>query len=457
MKTNQLIKIAGLAFGLCLMLLFVLSFVAPELHDTVLAFMGATGGGGVLLGEVAVIGTPTSRGTKESAPDHQERDISTAVTEMKPDEFPLDTMLRKIRTSESAKNEKVEYESVKYRERVSQTSVTFTANADVNLNDNVELTVTDVKIWGVDDTAFFPSVYGANDQELRVHVIAVDRATNKIRISALNGTGTTGQGVPTIPSGSTMCRMGTAKDEIASTTDIITQLPAQDFNFCQIHMCFLEQSVVNSLIKSYSGYSHKDKMVQEIYNMRSSMEATNLFGFKKDFIDPIDGKKKYHSDGIISKIQKKKEYSGTDASAPIQIADVLDLLEETFSQNAGSERRLLLAGKKVITNLQKIPLTREIGNMEINVQHGVSVKSLESNFGMLDIKHSKMLDAFGWEEKALVLDLSQIRKHDLEKMKVESLDPDKAGQRRVKDSKRILENSCITLRYPDTHLIWEKA
>lgn len=456
-QVNKIAIHALRAVLLAVMILPVVATIAPGIAEPVIAFLGL-GGSGALLASVPVAGTPTYEQRVDNAPDVVERDISKVVTEIKPDDYPLDTMLRNIRNAETAKNVKVEYDTVKYRERLATVTVTFTASVTPADNESVDLTVgtTDVKIFGVDDTIIIQTINGSDSKPLRLHVSTVNRSAGTITVSALNGAGSEGLQVPTIASTTKLYRMGTAKDELASITDIVTQLPTQDYNYTQIHMCFLEQSQVDALVNNYSGYSHKDKMLQEVYNMRSSLEATNIFGYRKKFIDPVDGSKvKYHADGVVNKITQTKDYDNSDAETPITIANVLDLLEQTFSSNAGSERRLLLAGKKVLTGLQKIPVSREIGSMEVNVQHGVKVRTLESNYGLLDIKHSKMLDQMGWEEKAIVLDLDQVRKHDLESMKVDDLDPDKSGTRRVKNAKRILENSCITLRYPETHLIWQ--
>jgi len=456
---KQINKIAILslqAVVVALMIISAVAFFAPEIAEPVIAFLGL-GGSGALLANVPVAGTPTFEQRKENAPTIIERDISKVVTEIKPDDYPLDTMLRSIREAEKASNVKVEYDTVKYRERLATVTVTFTASATPANNESIDLTVgaTDVKIFGADDTIIVQTINGSDSKPLRLHVSSVNRSAGTIKVSALNGAGTQGLQVPTIASGTKLYRMGTAKDELASQTDIISQLPTQDFNFCQIHMAFLEQSHVDALINNYSGYNHSDKWMQEIYNFRSSLEATNLFGYRKEFIDPEDDKKKYHADGVVNRMTVTQDYDNTNAATPITIANVLDLLEKTFSSNAGSERRLLLAGRKVITNLQKIPVSREIGAMEVNVVHGVTVKTLESNFGLLDMKHSKMLDQMGWENRALVLDLAQIRKHDLESMNIANLKPDEAGLRRVKNSKRLLENSCITVRYPETHVIWK--
>lgn len=445
-------------YGLMLVLIAlsvfsVISIFAPEFAESLLAFVGM-GSSGMMVANTAIVGTQTFEETNSKSPNHLKRDVSQIVTEMRPDEFPLDTMLRNIRKAEKASHVKVEYETVKYRERVSALTAAFTAAGDAT-DESVELTIDNINIWGVDDTAYVPTVNGASSKPLRLLVMAVNRGTNKITVTAINGA--TGQRVPSISNTTKIYRMGTAKEEKASVTDIIAQEPTLDFNYCQIQMAFLEQSVLRSLMESESGYSHKDKFVQEIYNMRSSCEATNLYGTRGRTINKLTGLAQYSADGIFNRVTNGTTFRGNDtAKDVITNKDITALLEKVFAGNAGSDERLLLAGSTLIKHLQDVGLEKHIGPTQITAKHGVEVMELESNFGKLMIKHSKMMDLFNEKEVAYILDLKHIFKHDLEPMNKKTLNPDDAGLRRVKDAVRILENSCLTVRYPDVHWKWTR-
>lgn len=440
--------------GLVLLAVSVMSLAFPEIGFAEFLGLG-TSGGSMVLANIPVVGTPTLESTEANAAGHLKRSISQVVTEIKPDEFPLDTMMRTIRKSEKVENVKVEYETVKYRERGDTTTAEFTAAGDAT-DEDATLDVGKVNIWGVDDTIYVPSVSGLGGKELRLKITSINRSGNTINVTALNSPTADTQRVPTIATATPIYRMAPAKSELDSTSDIITQLPSPDFNYCQINMCYLEEGVVNSLHKAYSGYSHRDKQLQELYNMRSSTESANLFGIKSKTADPTDNEYNYTSDGIIAKVATNKNFGTGGGAVDPDLADVLDLLEQTFSGNAGSEERVLFAGKKLITGLQKISFNKEQLAQQIAMYHGVNVSRLESNFGVLNIKHSKMLDQMGWQNNGVALDLEHIYKHDLEPMKSEKLDPDKAGTRRVKNAVRILENSCLTIRYEsDVHLTWK--
>lgn len=456
---KRTMKIAGYAFSMVLLALSVLSVVSlfsPETAEMLQGLIGLGGSGGYLIANTPIVGTQTYEETNTNSPGHLKRDVSKIVTEMRPDEFPLDTMLREIRAAEKATNVKVEFETVKYRERESATTALFTAAGDAT-DESVELTISNINIWGVDDTVYIPSINGANSKPLRLLVMAVNRGTSKITVTAINSPTADTQRVPTIANATKIFRMGTAKEEKAATTDIIAQEPTFEYNYCQIQMAFLEQSVLRSLMESESGYSHKDKFVQEIYNMRSSCEATNLYGTRGRTINKLTGLAQYSADGIFNKVTNGTTYVGNDTTGDvITNKDVTAMLEKVFAGNAGSDERLLLAGSTMIKHLQDVGLEKQIGPTQITAKHGVEVLELESNFGKLMIKHSKMMDLFGDKEVAYILDLKHIFKHDLEPMGKKKLDPDAAGLRRVKDAVRILENSCLSVRYPDVHWKWSR-
>jgi hypothetical protein len=430
-------------------------FLSAIIFD--LFVLGGTGATGTVLASVAVTGTQTSEAIETAAPDHLERDISKIVTDMKKDEFPLDTIIRNIRKAEEAKSEKVEYEEVQYRGRESVTSAAFT-QATLASDENAQLSVSNVKIWGVDDQVGVVGQNGWDSKRLTLHVVAVDRAGGTINVTAINGQSeANNQWVPTIASGSTLKRLGNAKNELASTTDIIAMVPGQDFNYCSIKMAFLEESVVRSLRKAYTGYGYSEQYIQEIYNFRSSCAATHWSGRKGKIINPVNDELIYSSDGIIPRVTQSTDFGSGAGAMDISKADITKVLKETFSGNAGSAERFAFLGADVAEALENVTFDKNVQALESDIVHGVKVNKLVSRFGTLNLVYDKMLDELGYAKEAYILDLAHIYKHDLEPMQMKDLDPDKAGTRRVKNAKRILENTCLTVRYTAAHRRWKAA
>lgn len=456
MKKLNLLKIALFSIATLMLIGTVLGSFIPEVNDFMTVIVG-TGGGG-MLANVALAGEPVTFDKSDSITGgtHKERHISEVVTMMRPDEFPLDTMIRQVRKAEEAKNVKVEYETVQLRKRQDTVTEPFTAAGDAT-DQNVLLTVANIGIWGLHDTLIVPSVLGWDGNPMGLLVIEVKRSDNQIRVTALNGASEANfQRVKSIGDNAEIKRIGVAKYETDSVTDVVTQFPTQDYNYTQIQMAYLEQSKVNAVIQAYSKYGYKDLVYQELYNFRSSCNHTNWFGTRAKVINPITSKPHYTAGGIWNKITKKTLFNaGGGGTVTITLADILTLLKDTFSDNAGSSKRILFAGDQLILGIQNVTFDKNMMSKETEIVHGVMCTKLVSDFGVLYIKHEKAFDQVGYNKYGAVIDLEHVFKHDLEAMKKEAIDPDKSGEKRVQDAFRLLENSCLTLRYPDVHRKWE--
>ena len=424
--------------------------VMPEVAVAIDGLFGF-GGEGVVMGMALVQGTNSNDATEAADSGTgantgnllYKRDVSQIVTEIKPDDFPLDTILRNIRGAESAYNRKVEYEEVTFR----SASATATAKGSVtNLTQDITFG-NDKTFWAIDDIAYNPAVTTNAPGGQRLIVTNVVPATGVVSIQAINNA----TGTMTDAGTNTFYRLGNAKTELDAQTTSVYALPAQDFNYAQTFMAQIERSVIESKYNSISGYSFQDKVRQVIYDMRSSMERSLIAGVKSK--TTVGSDIHYTADGLLNKISKSFSFGGSGAasgytSANVTVSNVIDMLENAFAGNAGSDSRLLLGGKEFISGLSKIDkYDRNLQSEGNTILHGVQVRRLVSDFGVLDVKHSKAMDELGLAKKALILDLDHIYKHELEPMSVEELDLNKAGSRRTQDAMRMVETSCSSIRY----------
>ena len=426
--------------------------VMPEVAVAIDGLFGF-GGEGVVMGMALVQGTNSNDATEAADSGTgagtgnllYKRDVSQIVTEIKPDDFPLDTILRNIRGAESAYNRKVEYEEVTFR----SASATATSSDSVaGLTQDVTF-ANDKTFWAVDDIAFVPAVTGNGAAGgSRCIVTAVNTTTGEVSFQAINTTGNTMTSLGSTP----VCfRLGNAKTELDAQTTSVYSLPAQDFNYAQTFMAQIERSVIESKYNSISGYSFQDKVRQVIYDMRSSMERSLIAGVKSK--TTVGSDIHYTADGLLNKISKSFSFGASGAaggytSSNVTVSNVIDMLENAFAGNAGSDSRLLLGGKEFISGLSKVDkYDRNLQSEGNTILHGVQVRRLVSDFGVLDVKHSKAMDELGLAKKALILDLDHIYKHELEPMSVEELDLNKAGSRRTQDAMRMIETSCSSIRY----------
>lgn len=420
--------------------------VMPEVAVAIDGLFGF-GGEGVVMGMALVQGTNSNDATEATNSGTgnllYKRDVSQIVTEIKPDDFPLDTILRNIRGAESAYNRKVEYEEVTFR----SASATATAKGSVtNLTQDITFG-NDKTFWAIDDIAYNPAVTTNAPGGQRLIVTNVVPATGVVSFQAINNA----TGTMTDAGTNTFYRLGNAKTELDAQTTSVYALPAQDFNYAQTFMAQIERSVIESKYNSISGYSFQDKVRQVIYDMRSSMERSLIAGVKSK--TTVGSDIHYTADGLLNKISKSFSFGGSGAAggystSNVSVSNVIDMLENAFAGNAGSDSRLLLGGKEFISGLSKIDkYDRNLQSEGNTILHGVQVRRLVSDFGVLDVKHSKAMDELGLAKKALILDLDHIYKHELEPMSVEELDLNKAGSRRTQDAMRMVETSCSSIRY----------
>ena len=426
--------------------------VMPEVATAIDGLFGF-GGEGVVMGMALVQGTNSNDATEAADSGTgagtgnllYKRDVSQIVTEIKPDDFPLDTILRNIRGAESAYNRKVEYEEVTFR----SASATATSSDSVSGKTQDVTFANDKTFWAVDDIAFVPAVTGGGATGgSRCIVTAVNTSTGEVSFQALN---TTASSMTSLGSTPVCFRLGNAKTELDATTTSVYSLPAQDFNYAQTFMAQIERSVIESKYQSISGYSFQDKVRQVIYDMRSSMERSLIAGVKAK--TTVGSDIHYTADGLLNKISKSFAFGTGNVtsgytSSNVSVSNVIDMLENAFAGNAGSDSRLLLGGKEFISGLSKIDkYDRNLQSEGNTILHGVQVRRLVSDFGVIDVKHSKAMDELGLAKKALILDLDHIYKHELEPMSVEELDLNTAGTRRTQDAMRMVETSCASIRY----------
>ena len=427
--------------------------VMPEVAVAIDGLFGF-GGEGVVMGMALVQGTNSNDATEAADSGTgantgnllYKRDVSQIVTEIKPDDFPLDTILRNIRGAESAYNRKVEYEEVTFR----NAKAVGTASAAVSGKTQVVTFGQDKTFWAVDDIAYVPAVTGGGATGgSRLIVTEVTPSTGAVKFQAIN---TTAASMTTLGSTPTVYRLGNAKTELDAQTTSVFALPAQDFNYAQTFMAQIERSVIESKYNSISGYSFQDKVRQVIYDMRSSMERSLIAGVKAK--TTVGSDIHYTADGLLPKISNTFDFgtgntvSGGYTSSNVNVGHVIDMLEQAFAGNAGSDNRLLLGSKEFISALSKIDkYDRNLQSEGNTILHGVQVRRLVSDFGVVDVKHSKAMDELGLAQKAIILDLDHIYKHELEPMSVEELDLNKSGSRRTQDAMRMVETSCASIRY----------
>ena len=420
----------------------VVAAIFGELHAAGLT-MAAVG--------AAVTGDSVSvEEVKTKSPDLDVDHVSKKITQMRPAATPLDTITREVGNVVPIKAFKTEFYAVDTRplkDTVGTGGYTKVTNQEVG-----SLPVNDIDNWSVDDTLIVPAMTGNDGHELALFVADIDAATNVIKVQALNVTANESGKVevPSIAEGATLVRMGNAKSEKDAQTSPFALLPAKDYNYVQLFMAQVEETIYQRMHEKEADWGFSDYEALNIYDMRARMELTYLFGYRHKTTDKVGKDVKYFTGGLKRQITKILEYGASGVPA-MDEAKFIDWSKDIFVGNSGAETRVMLVGAGLNATMAKIStVQKQIEAKSTELIWGITFKKIETNFGTLLVKHAPLFDLAGYGDNGIVLDVNNIEKHVFLPTQITDLELKKTGISNANASV-IAETSGLVLRYPDTH------
>lgn len=398
----------------------------------------------------AVKQTVTTVETKAASVNLLRPEISNVISKVRPDVFPLDTILREVGNVGKCDSREYKFYSTTVR-GVSDLLTAAHTQADTQTS---QINVTNIQIWLPDDIGIFPEIT-VGTAEFRFKVVAVDNPNSKITIRAINGVGAGGAGtgdfVPAIDDASVLVRIGNAKAEIDAQNTPYANMPTDTYNYVQIFMCQVEESLVNFQHNKEVEFNINDYQTDAIYDMRRMAELTMLFGYpKQDVLDPVAGKKVDVMGGARHYITKTITYdhavAGTNA--------VFNTWGKTvFTGNNGSYTRMLFAGNGLVEWMMNVPVVeKQLQASKTEIVAGIKFKVLDTYFGDIYLRRHQSFDDLGgsWSYNGIVFDVANLERRYRRPTETTELDLDRTGQRRV-TAYRILEEWTMAFRNPETH------
>jgi hypothetical protein len=396
-------------------------------------------------------------------------EVSQKITEMKPARTPLDTIMRSAVTKKKIESFKTEFYAVDVRPFTDTVATTYTKPGVaqqagppiVEGTGGVELAnviVTNIDIWSQDDTAMAVGISGSDDLNLVLFVADVDVTNSIIKVQALNGLA---EGslivVPTIASTTVLVRMGNAKAEKDAQTSPYAMIPEKEYNYCQIFMAQVEESTYQAMHKKEVQWGFDDYTALNIYDMKTTIELTSLFGYRRQFTDKLGRDEKYTCGGLTRNISNTLEYGSGSTDRMVTNDTLIGWSKDIFTGNSGSDTRILFAGPALTQYISQIDFQKQLGGNQTEARWGIEWKVISTNFGKLLWKMHPLFSLIGWDDYGVVLDINNIEKHEFLPMTTREVDLKGSGQKNVQ-AKVLEETSCPILRYDDTHrLISPKA
>ena len=396
-------------------------------------------------------------------PDMYQRDIDERITRIRPMATPIDQISR-YATAQKASSFEVKYYSVGTR----PVRTTLIQNVETTNGVSAAIQVADPDMFTLDDTIRVVGVkaitdhkgaeYANNDPRRPDLVLCVCGKTSEGQpiVFAVNGEMVNNQpiGVPSIPTGTILIRMGKSCGELDVQTGRFNNLPSSELQYCQNFMAQIEQSTLDKIASKEVDWGFSDLEEDSIYDMRLAMENSFLFGDMNVVHHSVkDGMSQWFTKGIWWQAGKDIEvgaYSTEKHTTVITDNDLVDISKDLFvGTGIGNKRKVLLCGSDFLAALSKIDSdkfrlkdTVEIWNLKF--------KSWETDFGEILAMHDELFDLNGMADCAFALDPEFLTKRTHLSWSRNILDLKKAGVRNT-DAVVIQEISCLYLRYAKAH------
>lgn len=202
--------------------------------------------------------------------DIHDLDLDAIVVKVRPSETPMDTLMRELKNTRKTGSIKTGGWEVGTRDVEDKVTVALTGTSDIH-----DITVGMKNMWMKDDTILVPGVSGNDGKPLMLYVLGKDNTNSRLNVVAANPVDNK---IPDIPANAVLLRLGNAKAETDAQTTPFALQPTPRYNFCQIHMCQVEESVVENLAKKKVAMDFSTYKEQTMWDWKRAMEYTNLFG-----------------------------------------------------------------------------------------------------------------------------------------------------------------------------------
>ncbi len=394
-----------------------------------------------------VVGEPLTTGLSDTvSPGLLRNEIDDRIVKIRPMSTPLDQISR-YGGSRLCGSMKVEYYSVDTKPGFAKLIQSYTPEEDGRGDEEaaqaeVRFRTDCNEIFQPTTTILVPSVKGADGGALVLYVEACD--SGSVKVVAANGN----DSIPSLPVGTLLVRMGRAAAELDVMTSQFEAMPQKNSNLCQIFKAQVEQSTFMKISNKEVGWSFSDQEEAAIIDMRLGMEKTFLFGQKCRLKDSIKGEEVFLTGGIWSQTDNEFVYQ---ASAKVDEEWLVKLCRQAFTHNAGSSKKVLLAGSDLIEKLHLCGSKRVLVNDAVVTRWGLDFTEIHSKFGTLYVLLSEVFDQCGMPGAGMVVDPEYITKYCHVPFRTEKLNLRQSGVRNV-DAIVITEASCLVLRYPRSHM-----
>ncbi|MBD5199510.1 MAG: DUF5309 domain-containing protein [Bacteroidales bacterium] len=398
----------------------------------------------------AIVNNPATINTvTEVSPDLLLNEIDSRLVKIRPMSTPIDQISR-FASNRKAGSMIVDYYSVDTRPSSFFINKLDGVYSGLTPLPHYELQVANGPVpCQVSETLLIPSITFTDKtgNKIMAMLYVVSTSTDKAEVIAVNQP--EGSGDLNIGNGVEVVRMGRAATELDVQTPQYQAIPVKSTNFCQIFKAQVEQSTFVKLANKETGWTFSDQEESAVIDMRLGMEKSFLFGTKLRFDDPVKHEEVLLTGGIWNQVSRHWTYK---RGGKFTATDIVSMMKEAFTLNAGSSRKILIGGSGFIQKLHTVSEDNYFMSPDRMItKWGIDFTELRTKFGTLYVVLSEVFDLCGHADDAFVLDPEYLTKYTHIPFQAETLNLRNSGQRNT-DAIVLTEASCLVLRYPDAHM-----
>ena len=396
---------------------------------------------GLMAGGLALGATMQTDITTDSTDEaHLVRDVSGELTYLRPDLYPMDTILRRSeinRGKKKAEQFKVEWEESDIIPRIDTVDGAATAGTGGSAK---TVAVANGGRWRANDLVYLPDNATAPGAVLIVNGVS----GNSLELYRVDDTD-----VPALADAETLRRLGNAKEEMSKASLPRAKGVDQLYNITEISDAVIGVSGTRLETKNYTVNDYDRAAKETLYDYRSSLEYKALFGKRQN---KLYGSTRIRTMGGITYFLQSNDL--TYSAGSLAEADLIDISQAVFSGNSGSRVRLWFMTPNQTAEIAKILIkTETLSSTRKETVLGVKATRVTSPFGDLMLINHQGMEEMGKSNYGLIVDPAHIRRRPLRQMRKKDVtSPDVDGR-----EEQWLEEATLEVRYEATHAVVRDA
>lgn len=393
------------------------------------------------MGIVEVAGEVDTEAINDAVESLLDEDIDSAIVEIEPTSYALDTFIRKVGKRVKCESFNPEYYQVETR-GVEELSADSLQTATATTNWTVD--TIDAKIFLANDTV---KITGELDgTPTRFDAIIMSKTDTSITIKQITGDNWTT--LHTIPASTEIYRISSASSEREIKEEPFTMYPEPSNSRVQKFIATIDSSTAAQIHKKEVQWGLPEMERAAIKDLRNRKENAYWDGKEGEVIG-ADGKKHRTVGGIynIEDVRTK-----TVAADPTN-KDWADLARFVFANSNGTTRKVAFASDGALEILNGIEsIEKQLGQNQVNDKVGLIINSISTVYGTIDIIPCPSLTRIGHDNDMVILDMEFVEEKYFRPQRIVDFDLIGSGQADA-EQKSIIEECTIQFKNLASHSI----